>query len=302
MFKCASLPGKEFESKRDMFLSLKENKDKILTLKMATIRPSDPVESNHSTATKSGDFEAGFIYPVISNSNFIDSHSDMHLKGIWNKSVKEQQGKIHYTVNHELKVGSIIAYPSDVEMQLKDIPWSDFGKSYEGTTEALIFKTKISDYSNEDAAKVIKDRIPINNSVRMQYVKMQMAINSTDVEFKEEKAVWDEFYKVAVNKDTANELGHFFPVAEARIQKEGAMVVEGSNSQTPIFYPEENKSLKEMIEFSSEIANNLTKENFNYFCKQLKALDNNEPLSLTLDKVKPQEKHSFFGNMAKAAK
>ncbi len=289
MIKCASLPNKEFNSKEELFKSLKENKEKIINLKKSAVKESQPFEINASLAIKSGDLNEGFIYPVINTTNIQDSHQDIHLKGIWNKSAKEQTGKVHYLINHKHEIGSVIAYPKDVEIEVNEMKWTDLGEDFQGTTEALTFKTNIFDYSNADAANVVKNKIPMQNSISMIYVKIEMGINSTDKEFKEEKAVWDKYYPEVANKETLIENGHGFFVSEAKIHREGSMVLAGSNHATPILYPEESKTLKDLEGLVSE----------KVFIALQSALETKEAVDLTLPEVEPQNK-SIFEIMAKA--
>jgi len=289
MFKSVALPNKEFETKRDLFLALKDNKGKILELKKAAIKNSDSVECSLTEAVKGSNMEEGYIYPVINTTKLIDSHLDFHKDGIWNKSIKEQQGKVHYIINHKLEVGSVIAYPQDVELQLKELDWSDLGSKYVGKTQALIFKTKLFDYSNKDAANIISNKMPIQGSIRMRYINISMAVNSTDKEFIQEKKEWDDNINEVVNKEVAEENGHFFVVSEAQIWKEGSMVLSGSNHITPIIYPKTNAS--ELVELQEKVLQDPTKENLLHFCNQFKALQEGEAVNKTLPKVeKPQKK------------
>lgn len=300
MFKSVSLPKKQFETKEELFKALKSNKDKILELKKAAIKNSDAFEYNVSEAAKDQNFEEGFIYPVINTTKIIDSHLDFHKDGIWNKSAQDQQGKVHYIINHSLEVGSVIAYPKDVEIQINEMKWSDLGQNYEGTTQALIFKTKLQDYSNKDAANIINSKIPIQGSIRMRYIKIDMAVNSTEKEYVEEKKVWDLNIDQVVNKEVAMENDHFFVVSEAQIWKEGSMVLAGSNHVTPIIYPEETeKGIEELSELNKKALDNPTKENLLHFCNQYKALQEGEAVDKTLPIVeKPQVKiNPLFKNL-----
>ena len=280
-----------FSTKEEMFKELKANKEKIISLKKSAIKTSQPFESNPSRAIKADGLDKDFIYPVINTTNIQDQHQDIHLKGIWNKSAKEQQGKVHYLINHKNEIGSVIAFPKDVEMQVTEMKFSDLGENFEGTTEALIFKTNVFDYSNKDATNIINNKMPIQKSISMQYLKIEMGVNSTEKDFKEEKAVWDKYYNEVANKDTLNENGHGFFVSEAKIHREGSMVLAGSNHVTPILYPEEKslESIKGLV--SEEI----------YIALQ-SALETKEAVSLTLhNKVEPQKHKSIFEIMAKKA-
>ena len=267
MIKCAEL-NRVFDTKKEMFKALKSNKDHIISLKKGAVKNSDgfpyTAQNNlHQTKSIEG-LEKGFIYPVINTTKYMDSHHDVHFDGIWNKSIKEQQGNVYYLVNHQLEIGKVIAYPENVEMMIKEIEWKDLGKNYSGTTQALIFKTKIFDYSNKDAAYVIENRLKAENSIRMQYVKMNLAINDESKEFKEEKAYYDKHINTISNKEMAEELGYFWGIEEAKIYKEGSMVLLGSNDATPIIYEADEKSLHE-----EEAAGNALQESRKQFLQNL---------------------------------
>lgn len=242
MIHCKEL-NRDFSSKNEMFQALKENKEQILTFKKAQIYKSYKKGaavkiSLSQTETKGVDgLEDGFIYPVISNTYFMDHHKDVHITNSMNRTVKQQQGKIHYVVNHQLEIGKIISYPKDVEMLLKDVKWKDLGADYEGSTQALMFKTNVFDYSNEDASKAIKTKQKVQGSIKMQYLDMDMAINSDDPDFKEEKIQFDKHIDKIVNRKAVEEDGYFYPVYELKIVDEGSMVVLGSNEITEIQYP-----------------------------------------------------------------
>lgn len=298
MIKSIEFPNRTFESKSELFAALKKDCSKLVEMKKATVKHSDPIENGLTTAVKAANMQEGYIYPIINTTNYMDSHSDVHIDGIWNKSVQDQQGKVMYIINHQLEVGKVIAFGQDVEMRLETFNWPDLGKEYQGQTQALVFKTKLFDYSNEDAAKIIKAKMPVENSVRMQYVKIDMAINSDDPDYKNEKATWLKYIDRIANKGRAIEQGYFWAVTEAKIYKEGSMVLAGSNDATPILYPKSELDYTELDaavkQLSENIENSITKENFLHLCNQFKALHANEPLNLTLkEQPKPQENQQF---------
>jgi len=240
VIKAVEFKNKSFDTKEDLFKELKANKKELIGLKTAEVKHSAPLSMslNKLETTKGIDgLDKGFIYPVINTTKYMDSHNDVHFDGIWNRSINDQQGKVHYLINHELEVGKVIAYPKDVEVLVKDVLWKDLGADYSGYTQALIFKTNVFDYSNVDAKKIIKEEIEIQHSVRMQYVKIDLAINSSDEDTIEEKAVWEKHINEIANKDEVIEQGYFWAVTEAKIYKEGSMVLSGSNDVTPMIYP-----------------------------------------------------------------
>lgn len=248
-------PQIEFKSKEAAFKHLKENAEKIIALKKAEIQKSFEkggistfLNKAISEETKAVlGMKAGKVYPVINTTNYMDSHSDVHFDGIWESSIKQNKGNIYYVADHELKLNNVIAYPDDVKVFTKVLPWGLFGKDYEGETQALIFEIDEDKLVNETARKAITEKRKLQNSVRMQYVKIRLALNSEAQEDQMYKAYFDEKLKVIANKAEVLEQGYFWGVEEAKIVKEGSMVLFGSNDATPILTPdteegEEDKS------------------------------------------------------------
>lgn len=243
MIKSSQFPDKTFASKDELFAELRANADKIIKCKTSEIYKSieKGVHFNgfitrvNDTESKAGPhMKDGYCYPVINTTKYLDSHDDVHLDGIWNKSAKEQNGKLFYVADHEIKTNTIIAWPDDVNVMVKSVPWSWVGKDYPGNTEALIYEINKSAIVNATAKDIIENKRPVQGSVRMQYVKVSMALNSTAKEDIVYKANWDKWIGEIANADVAHEQGYFFAVEEAKIVKEGSMVPFGSNDATPI--------------------------------------------------------------------
>lgn len=244
--KAVEFPEREFANKAELFEALKSNKEHLVSLKKASKNKSASLKFNHFTkkdsTIKSLNMEEGYIYPVINTTKVMDSHNDVHIDGIWNKSVKEQQGKIYYIADHDLSLGKVIAYPKDVEMFTEVLQFSELGSNYEGNTQALIFKVSKDAIKYREAKEVIEEKIDIEHSVRMQYVTLFLCVNSSDDGYKEEKANWDTYFPYVANKDHAEEKGYFWAVTEAKIYKEGSMVLSGSNDVTPLLQKDNEPS------------------------------------------------------------
>ncbi len=243
MIVCKQFPDKKFATKEQVFLELRKNVEKIITLKKAQIQKSYTKGTGFNSflpAIKDDTIKGfpqmkdGFIYPVINTTNYLDHHDDCHFPGIWKRSVSDQAGKIYYVTNHDLEIGDIIAWPEDVSMIVKTVPWSFVGKEYTGNTEALIFEINKSRITNVDALDIINNKRQVQNSVRMQYVNIKLAMNSENAEDATYKAYWDLRINEIANKDIAIEQGYFFGVEEAKIINEGSMVIKGSNDATPV--------------------------------------------------------------------
>lgn len=235
-----------------MFLALKQNVDRIIGIKKAAIKESDAVgfqiilvkaaDGTEKTATDIEIKDGDTIYAIINTTNILDSHGDVHLDGIWDISVKDQQGKVYYAVNHKVEIGSIVSYPDEVTMSVKSMPWTDLGQTYAGNTQALIFAAKMTDASNKDARKIIKAKKPMNNSVRMQYDDMDLCVDSAAKGLEQERLNFYTHLPKISNKEDAMAQGYFWAVKRAKIVKEGSMVLAGSNPATPILYTDPEDS------------------------------------------------------------
>lgn len=236
MIFCKEL-DKEFSDKEAMFAELVETKKISIDRRKSEIKTkrcslslSPSGESSKSVA--SGGVEYGqTIFPVINSTNFLDSHGDVHGKNIWNKSAKEQNGKVYFVVDHDLKFGSVISYPKDVNILVKELPWSALGRDYKGTTNALIFETKINEYANKAYVEGLKNGMPIEHSIRMRYIDVELAVNSD--KYEDEYKVWKDNINSVANRDDAEDVGYFYFVKEAAICMEGSAVLFGSNDATP---------------------------------------------------------------------
>jgi hypothetical protein len=235
--KALEFPNESFETKGELFAHLKKYKETLIGLKKAKAINSDSIKATdirELEAIKAANVEDGFIHAVINTTKYLDSHNDLHLDGIWTKSVGEQQGKIYFVSDHDLTIKSVIAFPKDVEMKVEQIAWKDLGADFEGSTEALIFKVAKEDIQLKEAKTIIEQKVAIEHSVRMQYVNIDLAINSEEKDLAEERALWDSTIGLVANKAQALEQGYFWAVGEAKIFKEGSMVLSGSNDVTPM--------------------------------------------------------------------
>lgn len=270
MIYCREL-DKEYSDKESIFKALKENEKKICLIKSSREYKSiDKGQYAYSNLLLKNDSEIksipfikeGFVYPVINTTRYMDSHSDVHFDGIWKKSVSEQNGKIFYVSNHLISIDNVIAWPENVKLMTMLVDWSLVGKNYAGQTEALIFEIAEKNIKKQNVIDAINERRSLTGSVRMGYVKIRMAINSDNPDYKENKVYFDEKINLIVNNELAYDLGYFFGVEEAKIIKEGSLELNPSNDATNIIYNTEppmalNKPepLKKALDFNYLINN-----------------------------------------------
>ena len=231
----------EFKTRKQLFDYLHKNHDRIIAVKKAEMKRADalfcPVaigkdeqlEVIKANAPITEDIEEIKVRVVINTTNLMDSHNDVHIPGIWNKSLKEAKNIMHLQ-EHEMKFDHIIADGDDLKPYVKTYTWQELGFTYPGTTQALIFDSTVKEERNDFMfEQYYKGRVK-NHSVGMVYVKLLMAINDKD--YTEEYKTWNKYIDQVANREDAEATGYFFPVLEAKVV-EGSAVPAGSNWATP---------------------------------------------------------------------
>lgn len=256
--KIQEAPHKEFKSKSELYDFLAKNVEKIINTKKSLIFesvakfqavPNVQLLANKIEAVK-GLFEVkeDFYYPIINTTNILDSHRDLHVNGIWNKSAKEKNRKTYYVFDHKLEALKIIVKAKNVEIKVFKTTFKDLGYDMEGDTEALTFIFNKSDIIHDKAELFLEDS-EMQNSVRMRYVDVRLAMNSDKAEHKQYKENYEKYYPLVANKEAIGDEEYFYAVKEAEIINEGSLVPKGSNQYTPIVYfKEAAKSTSNNIE------------------------------------------------------
>jgi hypothetical protein len=267
MIFCKEL-NKNFEDKEVMFAELLANKELIIKEKTSNILKSIDkgiaITSNQEAihkaieTNKELNIDKDFYYFAVNSSNILDSHGDMHVKGNWDKTVKEQQKKTYLVFDHQLKRSEIIAMKEDIEMITLDIPFSLIGKNYEGNTYVLVYKVHKDKIRNKEAKELLESGYSFEASVRMQYVKIDLAMDSNLKENAKEKENFDKYYSEIANKEDFETLSYFWVIKEAKNVQESSLVMFGSNPATGLI--NENKEA-DIITSSNEEPLKDTQEN-----------------------------------------
>ena len=227
----------------------------MIDSKKSVVRTSETVKTfvlKNLETIKGLDQKDGYSYHVINTTNFYDSHKDLHGFNIWDESVINEKGTIDFALDHSLDLSSRITFAKDVNMMLVPLKWRDVGIDSDGETNALIFEIKETDIVSDTALKIIQKNLPVQHSVRMQYEEIEFGVDDDSEEFKDEKLIYDEAIKHAINKDEVIKEGYLFYVTKAKISQEGSMVDKGSNSATPILQ-KNKKEIKTKIIFNRHI-------------------------------------------------
>ena len=247
----------EFASKKELFDFLVKNEDRIIAAKKATIKLADAVTFGFFPIDKDGNAEKANkpvkedvdelkVKVVINTTNLRDSHEDVHIPGLWKKSLKENRD-IFFDQEHKHEFDSTIADYDELKAYTETFTWKDLGFKYEGETEALLFDADVKQERNPFMFKQYKSGRVRNHSVGMQYVKMCACINDKD--YPQQYTNWNKYFPMVANKEDAEQNGYFWAVTEAKII-EGSAVKRGSNWATPTL---ENNMKQEPAESTPDI-------------------------------------------------
>ena len=240
MIQIKEFPNKTFLNKGELFSALRDNKNDLIAQKKMLTKESDSVvyssiiKNDKDSIDKSSiditdDINSIRVKVVINTTGIMDSHSDVHIKGIWNKSVKEVKN-VYLLQEHQMTFDHIVS--DDVKASLENISWEELGQKYDGETQALVFSALISKERNPFMFNQYAKGYVKEHSVGMRYIKYDLAMNSESKYDEDEKELWDKYIDTIVNKEEAESQGYFWVVKEAKII-EGSAVVKGSNHVTP---------------------------------------------------------------------
>lgn len=227
----------EFATKKELFSFLRANKSELIKQKKLEIRKSDTFSIGNATKTQIRNAVPPdgvvlkenelFVRCVMNTLYYMDSHHDVHVSGIWNKTLQDN-ATFYHLQEHSNTFKHVICDNSKAYMT--KIKWSDLGYDYKGDAECLMFDSIVDKNRNEFMYNQYKNRWVKNHSVGMWYVKLDLAIN--DEESEKEFDLWNKYIDKIVNKEVAIEAGFFWVIPEAKLI-EGSAVVFGSNGCTP---------------------------------------------------------------------
>ncbi len=233
-----------------------KNKATLIAQKKAAIKFADGIGYSINTddivdkaAIDTTDINSIQVKAAINTTNILDSHGDVHIKGLWGKSLKENKMIMHLQ-EHKMTFDSIISDKKDLKATAKEMTFKELGYDFEGNTQVLFFESTVKRDRNSYMFNQYAKGNVNNHSVGMQYVKLFLAVNDED--YKEEFAVWNKYYSTIANKADADQQGYFWAVTEAKVI-EGSAVPIGSNQVTPtIEVTEAAKSTSKTIEPSND--------------------------------------------------
>ena len=230
-------PDKKFTDKMDQTRFIKENIKQLKDIKKAEYK------TDSTPILKSELFNKEFkplienitsdiieIKTVINTTNIIDSHLDLHMPEIWNKTVKDNPYS-HHLKQHEARFESVISKKAksyNENMNFNQLGLNIDFKTVANMNHFLLQRDKMpfmfDAYKNGDVDQ---------HSIGMMYVDIDIAYYDEDSQ--KNMDFFNEMKELSVNPDVADDYGYFWVVYEAK-KREGSAVVFGSNSVTPTLY------------------------------------------------------------------
>ena len=253
----------KFGTDKELFDFLVDNEQTIFAQAKSQIKEADafshltePLKDNFTTK----EIEVGSsvnllekpvleVKAVINTTGILDSHKDVHIPGLWDKSLKESSSRILHVQEHKSREFSkIISSGEDLKAYVEDVTFKSLGYNFKGTTQALTFDSKVRKNRNEYMHQQYAQKYVNNHSVGMIYVKMVTCIDDEDYPVQKEN--FDKYSKMVVNKEALEGTKYFWAVLEAKAI-EGSAVPNGSNWVTPTTSVKSVEPL--VIEESNEI-------------------------------------------------
>jgi hypothetical protein len=252
-----------FETKKELFSYLVKNKSELIALKKSAIKHSDPLTIENesfelkgiSYANEDNISEGSIKRVIIGNTyNWMDSHDDVHIPGLFAKSIKENKN-IWHLHDHQQMITAKVGIPISITDQ--PMAWADLGVMKNGETNSLLLYSDIKRSYNQFIFDQYLTKQINQHSVGMVYVNLFMAIN--DPEYKDEYTNWNRYSPNVANIDKAINKGYFWAVTEAKLIEISA-VLQGSNELTPTIEPQ--KSTPKEPESTQKIDYKYLRNNF----------------------------------------
>lgn len=229
-------PKKKFETKMDQTRFIKKHFEEMKQIKMLEYKTNfyalidNVIKKEFEPVIDDISSDIIQVKTVINSTNIIDSHLDLHMSEIWNKTVSDNPYSYHLK-KHEDEFESVISNKAksyNEKSNFNNIGLDIDFKTTININEFILKKSKIpfmfDAYVNGDVKQ---------HSVGMIYVNIDVAYYDEDST--KQMDFFEKMKSKAVNPDIANEHGYFWVVYEAK-KREGSAVVFGSNSVTPTLW------------------------------------------------------------------
>jgi|TARA_B110000908_G_scaffold35489_1_gene42543 hypothetical protein len=251
--------GKSFETEKEYFDFIVNNEKLIIDTKksemkmadgfgfLTTLLKKDFTSKEHNINTNAKEI---LVKIAINSTNILDSHEDVHIPGIWDKSLKERGSNMLHLQEHIRKFDHVISKGEDLKAYTDTVSWKSLGFDMEGNTEILTFDSLVKESQNKQMFDEYMKGSITEHSVGMQYVKLFVCINHDD--YPEQKQNYEKYAPMVANREELERTKMFYAITEAKAI-EGSAVLMGSNSFTPTISSTTKETVVEINEEKSAI-------------------------------------------------
>jgi len=225
---------KTFTDKMDLTRFIKKEYDTILMQKKSIYKTASSVNINDDLVDKAfkpniEKIESDYVIieAVINTTNIIDSHMDLHLPEIWNKTVKDNPYSYHLK-QHEQKFESVLSNKAKSYNLITN--FRNLGLNKDFATIANMNKLVLGKKEQPFMFEKYTNGEVLEHSIGMIYVDLELAYYDEDSQ--KNMDFFNKALSQAVNPEIAEENGYVWVVSQAK-KREGSAVVFGSNSVTP---------------------------------------------------------------------
>jgi hypothetical protein len=228
--------SKGYETKMDLVKAIQKDMDSVFGKKKETYK------TQGEAVLKSSMFNSRFepkievstdiieVKAVINTTNVIDSHLDLHMPKIWNKTVEDNPYSYHLK-QHEGVFESVLS--NKAKSYNEEMNFMELGLGINFPTTANINQFTLKRSDNPLMFNKYAEGSVLQHSVGMFYVNIELAMYDEDSE--KNMAFFEMAKSNAINPEVADENGYVWVVTEAK-KREGSAVVFGSNSITPTLH------------------------------------------------------------------
>src|SRR5690606_31668662 len=136
---------------KDLFEFLVKNEELIFHAKKSELKKADSIYcdamyvndkggnvSKEEAIAIAGNTNLLKAQLIINTTNWFDSHYDVHIDGLWKKSLSDNKRKGFYLLNsHSRRFEDVISEGCLAEAKI--MAWKELGVNLSGSTEALVF-------------------------------------------------------------------------------------------------------------------------------------------------------------------
>jgi len=227
-------PDKKFTDKQDQARFIKENLKSLRELKKVEYKNFADVvlkegfeRSNYVPQIEDITGDYMLVKAIINTTGVIDSHLDLHLPGIWTKTVKDNPTN-PILKQHERTFESVIS--SKGKNFNQNMNYRDIGVDIDFDMQANLNEFVLSKANQPLMFEKYASGEVEQHSVGMMYVDYDIAYY--DEESQKEMDFFEDTLKKCINPEIAKEYGIVWVIREAK-KREGSPVVFASNPLTP---------------------------------------------------------------------